>query len=183
MCRILLPIIVMLALFGCRNAEHVDDVPRGQSPLDVYQIQVPAFGGYLLGSDQGEWGGRLSFLYENGQRVVLMDKNVVGIHRLPFGYAVVTGLAHLSINEGELFLVTHKSEEQLRVDRLMVLPHAPQKSWQRPDGSLDIAMFTGEFDGEGGEGKPVFACIHYTLDRTVEPMACPPCTTDRFCWR
>jgi hypothetical protein len=180
--HILLPIIVMLTLLGCRNAEHADDVPRGRSPLDVYQIQVPAFGGYLLGSDHGEWGGRLSFLYENGQRVVLLDKNVVGIHRLPFGYAVVTGFWHGTRDEGELLLVTHKRQDQLSVDRLMLLPHAAYKSWQRPDGSLDIAMFTGQFNDDGPEGAPIFSCIHYALDRMVQPTVCPPCTADHFCW-
>ncbi len=178
----LLPIMVMLVLPGCDDANHAGGVRQGRSPLDVYQIEVPAFGGSLLGSDHGEWGGRLSFLHENGQRVVLLDKNVVGIHRLPYGYAVVTGLWHLSINEGELFLVTHRNAEQLRVDRLMVLPHAPQKSWQRPDGSLDIGMFTGKFDSDGPGGKPIFTCIHYALDRTVEPTTCPPCTAENFCW-
>lgn len=138
---------------------------------DRYQHQIPAFGGRLLGSEHGEWGGRLSFQYDDGTLVPLLDTNVVGLHRMPFGVVVVTGLWHLTADDGKLLLVTRNGDRKLRVDVLMALPHAAVKSWQRKDGSLDIAML--DKGVEPRDGAWHFTCVHLLPDRRVEPMQCP----------
>ena len=138
---------------------------------DVYQHQIPAFGGRLLGSDHGEWGGRLSFQYDDGTLVPLLDANVVGLHRMPFGIVVVTGFRHMTADDGKLLLVTRNGDRKLRIDVLKVLPHAAVTSWQRKDGSLDIAML--DTDVEPRDGALPFECVHLLPDRRVEPMPCP----------
>lgn len=168
-----LPAVVLLTagLAGCNEARQPAEHPSSTYYLDVYQHEIPAFGGRLLGSDHGEWGGRLSFQYNDGTLVPLLDTNVVGLHRMPFGYVVVTGFWHLTADDGKLLLVTRNGDRKLRVDVLTVLPHAAVKSWQREDGSLDIAML--DTDIEPRDGEWAFQCVHLLPDRRVEPIACP----------
>lgn len=156
---------------GCSESESTVVPSSGHDIRDRYQHQIPAFGGRLLGSDHGEWGGRLSFQYDDGTLVPLLDTNVVGLHRMSFGVVVVTGFWHLSADDGKLLLVTRNGDRKLRVDVLKVLPHAAIKSWQRKDGSLDIAML--DTDIEPRDGVWSFQCVHLLPDRRVEPMPCP----------
>lgn len=163
--------LLTCAIAGCGGIGSSDIPSATPSARDRYQHQIPAFGGRLLGSDHGEWGGRLSFQYEDGTLVPLLDTNVVGLHRMPFGVVVVTGFWHLTADDGKLLLVTRNGDRKLRVDLLAVLPHAAVESWQRKDGSLDIAML--DKDIEPRDGVWAFQCVHLMLDRRVEPMPCP----------
>ena len=156
---------------GCDATGSPVIPPSGPSIRDRYQHQIPAFGGRLLGSDHGEWGGRLSFQYNDGTLVPLLDTNVVGLHRMPFGVVVVTGFWHLTADDGKLLLVTRNGDRKLRFDVLAVLPHAAVKSWQRKDGSLDIAMLDKGIEPRDGEWP--FRCVHLLPDRRLESIACP----------
>lgn len=167
------PAMVLLAcaIAGC-GENGSSGLQSGNLPiLDRYQHQIPAFGGRLLGSDHGEWGGRLSFQYDDGTLVRLLDTNVVGLHRMSFGVVVVTGQWHMRADDGKLLLVTRNGDRKIRVDVLTVLPHAAVKSWQRKDGSLDIAMLDKGI--EPRDGTWAFQCVHLMLDRRVEPTRCP----------
>ncbi len=159
------------AISGCGGEGRSIASSSGHDVRDRYQHQIPAFGGRLLGSDHGEWGGRLSFRYDDGTLVPLLDTNVVGLHRMPFGYVVVTGLWHMTADDGKLLLVTRNGDRKLRVDVLEVLPHAAVKSWQRKDGSLDIAMLDKGMKPRDGVWP--FKCVHLLPDRRVEPIPCP----------
>lgn len=163
--------LLMGMVTGCSESESATMPSSVPGIRDRYQHQIPAFGGRLLGSDHGEWGGRLSFQYGDGTGVPLLDTNVVGLHRMPSVHVVVTGLWHMSADDGKLLLVTRNGDRKLRVDVLAVLPHAAVKSWQRKDGSLDIAML--DKDIEPSDGVWPFQCVHLGLDRHVEPMPCP----------
>jgi hypothetical protein len=163
--------LLICTITGCDDAGSSVVPPPGPFIRDRYQHQIPAFGGRLLGSEYGEWGGRLSFQYDDGTVVRLLDANVVGLHGMPFGVVVVTGIRHMTIDDGKLLLVTRNGDRKLRVDVLAVLPHAAVTSRQRKDGSLDIAML-GE-DIEPRDGERAFRCVHLLLDRRVEPMPCP----------
>lgn len=169
--RLLAIALLMCTITGCDDAGSSAVPSSGPSIRDRYQHEIPAFGGRLLGSDHGEWGGRLSFQYDDGTRVPLLDTNVVGLHRMPFGVVVVTGLWHMTADNGKLLLVTRNGDRKLRVDVLKVLPHAAVKSWQRKDGSLDIAML--DTDVEPRDGAWPFKCVHLSPDRHVEPIPCP----------
>ena len=172
-CCVRLPAILLLicTISGCEDAGTSAVPPSGSDIRDRYQHQIPAFGGRLLGSDHGEWGGRLSFRYDDGTRVPLLDTNVVGLHRMPFGIVVVTGQWHMTADDGKLLLVTRNDDRKLRVDVLAVLPHATVRSWQHKDGSVDIAML--DKGAEPRDGAWPFKCMHLAPDRHVEPIPCP----------
>jgi len=163
--------LLMGAIAGCGESGSSVVPSSGHDIRDRYQHQIPAFGGRLLGSDHGEWGGWLSFQYADDTVVRLLETNVVGLHRLPFGHVFVTGFRHMRTDDGKLLLVTRNGDRKLRVDVLAILPHAVVRSWQRKDGSLDIAML--DKDIEPLDGALPFTCAHLLLDRRVEPMPCP----------
>ncbi|MGN6151143.1 MAG: hypothetical protein ACTHOH_03925 [Lysobacteraceae bacterium] len=163
--------LLLGAIAGCGESGSSFVPSSGHDIRDQYQHQIPAFGGRLLGSNHGEWGGWLSFQYDDGTVVRLLETNVVGLRRMPFGVVVVTGFWHLTADDGKLLLVTRNGDRKLRVEVLAVLPHAAVKSWQRKDGSLDIAML--DKDIEPRDGVWAFRCVHLRLYRRVESTPCP----------
>ena len=69
--------------------------------------QVPAValrvdGGWLAGSDRGEWGGELMFLPDSGKPYRVMDGNIVDIDRLGGRIVATLGIAHMFLNEGQV---------------------------------------------------------------------------------
>ena len=114
----------------------------------------------MRGTARGGWGGRLAFQYEDGTLVPRLETKVVGLHRKPFGVVVVTGFWHLTADDGKLLLVTRNGDRKLRVDLLAVLPHAAVESWQRKDGSLDIAMLDKDIEPRDGVWAFQLSLIH-----------------------
>ena len=101
-------------------------------------------GGYLLGSDRGEWGGELVFLDDKSRATRLIVKNTRGVYRMPFGIVAVCGLAHLTINDGALFLVAVPPRGEPRASLWKSLPGAPSRSGMLSDGNLYIACQGGD---------------------------------------
>jgi len=103
---------------------------------------LAAFGGYLLGADRGEWGGELMFRDRNGAIHRLVDRNVRGIIRMPFGVVVFTGLAHLSQSAGAIYRVDQRPDGTVSTSVLHVLPGAPGAiSWTtRGDLVFEVTM-------------------------------------------
>ena len=91
------------------DGKHVK--PIKQRP----QCGLKVKNGYLLGASRGEWGGELVYSDGKSQSTKLLDKNVVGIHEMPFGILAVTGLAHLSMNQGDLYLVRPEDDGRYAV--------------------------------------------------------------------
>src|SRR5437879_5679861 len=85
------------------DAELVSIGENGEQVKIIKQrpdVGLKVVDGFLLGSDRGEWGGELVFSDGRSQTATLLKENVTAIHRLRFGIVVVTGIAHLSIDEG-----------------------------------------------------------------------------------
>lgn len=93
--------------------------------------------GTLLGTDRGEWGGELLMVDENRKLAVLAQMNVEDIYQMPFGIIVISGLAHMTFNSGEVSLV----EPNLKVSSLFKLVGAPKSSWLLPTGDLLINSY------------------------------------------
>jgi hypothetical protein len=99
--------------------------------------------GFLLGSDQGEWGGELVFRSKQGPVVTLLRENTRGVHRLSFGILAVTGDAHFSFNSGVLYLITPHDDGTFKASRWKTLPGAPRMSGMLSNGNLFISTFSG----------------------------------------
>jgi HEAT repeat protein len=99
--------------------------------------------GVLEGTDNGEWGGNLTFESNDGNREVLLTKNVHGIHRTDYGIVAVTGLAHMGSNFGDLYRVEPLGHGTFSVVRWKVLPGAPRESGFRWNGELVVTCESG----------------------------------------
>jgi len=103
-------------------------------------IRVPE--GWLLGADRGEWGGELVFKGKDAEHYKILEENINGLFKLGERYIAVTGLAHLTLNDGiiyELKVVDGK----WRAERWRALPGAPQSSGKLESGDIMVATYGG----------------------------------------
>ena len=100
--------------------------------------------GYIVGRDSGEWGGELAWVTEHSSTKILLKENTHGIYRLPFGILAVTGLAHLNLNHGAIFLVEPVESGGYRAKRWQRLSGAPSFSGQLVNGNLFISTVGGD---------------------------------------
>lgn len=83
---------------------------------------------------------------EAGNVQTLLNENVHGIVENTAGIFVFTGLSHLSINEGYIYIVATEEDEKLRLSRLGRLPGAPRQIQKHADGSISFLVFAGYRD-------------------------------------
>ena len=83
--------------------------------------------GWLIGFDAGEWGGALWWFNEDGaNRRKLLEENVRGLIETRWGILVLTGLAHLSLDQGKVFRLHHSGVGEWEPDQTALLDGAPQ---------------------------------------------------------
>ena len=97
-------------------------------PEAVYQetISLPVADGALVGTDNGEWGGELAFVGKGGDRKVLLSDNVGAILQTSEGIVVITGLGHLSLRYGSVYLARPDQRGVWLVEKRLVLPGFPE---------------------------------------------------------
>ncbi|WP_237057548.1 HEAT repeat domain-containing protein [Microbulbifer sediminum] len=110
--------------------------------------QVPAKGlkvngGWLVGSDRGEWGGELVFIDNSAQAEVILKANVEDIYRLGQRYIAVTGLAHMFSNEGAVYELKEGVGGDWQAELWRSLPGAPGRSYFVDTGELFIDTYSG----------------------------------------
>lgn len=133
---------------------------------------LDAFDGHLAGFDRGEWGGKLVFISSQGKEVELLDENVAGIFRVPGGVVVFTGLAHLSLNKGEVYAVVQNPDKSISAKLLVALPGAPFNPVQTEDGDVLFGVLDGSYAAENLVRRPLFKCYVLTSTSLLEPTSC-----------
>ena len=129
------------------DAEIVGYGEKGKVTTKIRQtpnVGVRTTSGFLVGSSRGEWGGELIYLAGKSPQVRLIDENITGIHPHALGTVVVTGLAHLGLNAGALYLAKLVRPGKYDVSRWKTLPGAPRRSGVMPDGSLFVSCEGGD---------------------------------------
>lgn len=100
--------------------------------------------GWLIGFDAGEYGGALWWLSQDGsKRERLVNENVQGIAMLGSRIVVLTGLAHLSMDTGHAFDLTHGHEGRWRAGLRTDLGASPLAFTVQPDMSIMFMTFSG----------------------------------------
>ncbi len=99
--------------------------------------------GYLAGCDRGEWGGEIAFVDLKGNPLVIAHQNARTIYKTADGIVAVTGLAHLSGNNGFLFKVGKGTDGVWTATKWRALPGAPRLSRLLKDGRLFICCYGG----------------------------------------
>lgn len=145
---------------------------RQESHSGHTRLCTPAYGGVLLGRDAGEFGGELVFRGQDGTIQRLLPINVHGIFQMPFGVVAFAGLAHLTMNEGGIYLVSCSSTGAISASLLQKLPGAPSDIFRTTDGDLVFRVMSGRFEKRGNILMPVKDCYLLSKLATVEPLRC-----------
>ena len=131
-----------------------DNLLEQRKPIkQVPDVALRVDGGWLVGSDRGEWGGELVFIGDDGTRQRILDGNVEDIFRLGTRLVATTGLAHMSMNNGALVALGKGPDGRWMAETWRVLPGAPAVSFLvHPDGLMVETMGRGAIvvDADGG---------------------------------
>src|SRR5215469_6077769 len=96
-------------------------------------------GGWLVGFDAGEFGGGLWWFNNKGDKnQKLLPENVHAIYHTRDGVFVLVGLAHLSLDGGEIYQFSETAEE-VRVTLVADLGSSPEASTVDSAGRFIIA--------------------------------------------
>jgi len=80
--------------------------------------------GFLIGSDNGEWGGKL--IYKTDEKEILIKEgNIVSLFKFEGKIYFLEGLAHGSINYGEIYEIEY-SQGDFKCKKIMELPDEPE---------------------------------------------------------
>ncbi|MFO3706211.1 hypothetical protein ACI6Q5_14845 [Xanthomonas codiaei] len=129
-----------------------------------------AFGGLLSGTDRGEWIGRLQFKDASGNVRVLLEENVLGIVENTHGVFVFTGLAHLGLNEGQMYRINRDERGLVTAALVRRLPGAPSQVIALSKSKALFLVFTGKFDAKG---MLIFECYSLNGDSISRGTGCP----------
>lgn len=111
----------------------------------VPSVGLKVDGGYLVGSDRGEWGGELVFIDAEGKQTTLLGENIYGIHRMASGLVALAGYGHFT-SEGVLFRVSRGEDGAWRASSWKVLPGTPRVSGVLANGNLFVACEGGSVE-------------------------------------
>ena len=132
-------------------------------------VAVPAFDGHLLGSDVGEWIGRLEYVARDGARQTILEENILGIVNGASGVFAISGLAHMSTNRGAIYRIDRRDDGTLSASVMVTLAGAPSQVRTHLDGTADFLVFEGWL----GE-RQHFRCYRLA-DAAVQPAnTCTP---------
>lgn len=109
--------------------------------------------GYLVGIDNGEWGGKTAFVDRDANSHVLTQENTQTIYKTVDGIFAVTGVAHMGTNRGFIFKIQKGADQQWRAEKWRALPGAPRFSRLLENGSLFVSCDGIVVVSPGGEMK------------------------------
>lgn len=106
-------------------------------PAYSYHVQQ-VDDGWLIGSDNGEWGGNLSWFNLDGskKKTLLFNENVRGLVKSSTGIFVVTGLHHLGLFEGKIFHIEKREDGNWDAKLLVDFRGIPHTFTQESTDSL-----------------------------------------------
>jgi hypothetical protein len=94
-------------------------------------------GNWLLAYDGGEWGGGLWLTNEDGSQTKrILNDNVRQMVPMNDGVLVLSGLAHLSIEFGNVFIFSNPSGMNISLQHAAHLDGPPSAYAKEPDGSV-----------------------------------------------
>lgn len=81
--------------------------------------------GILKGKDNGEWGGKLEFISDDGKTIAIKKGNVKFVFQFNGKIYFIEGLSHLDVNRGELFELK-QSKDGFNYSSLLKFEDAPE---------------------------------------------------------
>lgn len=123
------------------NQRNIDEHRR--DILQVPQVALRVDGGWLAGSNRGEWGGELVYIPGNKKAIKILDKNIKNIYRLGDRYIAVTGLAHLGMSRGMVYELFQDKDGYWCGKEWLKLPGSPRSSSLVETGEILINTVGG----------------------------------------
>lgn len=120
-----------------RKSPKVDGATTVERQMIQPSLIVNLGSNLLAGSNNGEFGGELVLIDTNDRVVLIGEMNVEDIYEMPFGLVVISGLAHMASNEGEVNLITNN----FKLTKLFSLIGMPVSSWKLNNGDLLINSY------------------------------------------
>lgn len=97
--------------------------------------------GWLVGSDAGEWGGKLFWFSEDGtQKTELLQDNIRGIVKIDNATFILSGMAHMHIDEGKIYKLVKDEKGNFRTQLITDLKTQPQTFATESSQSILIAL-------------------------------------------
>lgn len=129
--------------------------------------------GILLGGNRGEWGGELIFRDKAGIDHRILDENVQGIFEQPTGAVVLTGLAHMSTNEGSIYELEATTGQEFPQPKLIhKLVGSPRKIMQTTAKTLEIRVDVWETQTLNESSEPSPHCYLLGTDKSLANFPC-----------
>jgi hypothetical protein len=132
--------------------------------------QLAAFGGALQAWDLGEWGGAVALRPANGPPLPLILENGRGLFATDFGVVALTGLAHMTIDRGAVYLLAQDAAGTVSATRTLELPGVPCAAVQR-SGTVHLKVSRG-WTTEGTRQPERYRCLALTAADIVGEEAC-----------
>lgn len=114
-----------------------------RSGRESHRDSVKVNGGWLVGYDAGEWGGKIWWRSAHGEEEEIAEDNLFAFIRSQDEVLALTGLAHLHVNEGALFRLVQDEVGTWKREHLMDLPSAPAALTVLPGDTLLLATGKG----------------------------------------
>jgi len=112
--------------------------PDSREPMSD---SVPAAGGWLIGHNDGEFGGDILWRPEHGSETTIAKDNLVAFVPGAHGLLGLVGLAHMHINEGRLLAFHRGPDGAWKITTLMALGAEPRAySYLGRDTLLVVTM-------------------------------------------
>lgn len=93
---------------------------------ESYRHVIKVRDGRLVGEDNGEWGGGLWWISQDGRsRKRLSRENVYGFVKTSTAVLIITGLRHMGANEGDVWRYVDRPGQKKRAEHLVDLGWAP----------------------------------------------------------
>ena len=104
------------------------------------EVRLQTDAGMLLGTDHGEWGGNLSITDAKGVPVKsILEENVIDLLKVKSGVLVFTGLRHLSVDQGSVWLYGKNADQSWSIKKLYEFDGEPTAVY---GGDRDILVAT-----------------------------------------
>jgi HEAT repeat protein len=120
--------------------EHIGrEIPRcGLVDLHQEEIRFKVRNGTLVGTNRGEWGGKLTFIDSNETVHPILEDNICGIFGDSQRVLVIAGLAHLMGNRGIVYELILNDKGSYDAKKLVTLPGAPAGMFRFPHGGIVV---------------------------------------------
>ena len=98
--------------------------------------------GLLIGRDAGEWGGDLYWRSDDGkQSYEISGQQILGFLKSKETIFAITGLTHLSLDQGEVLTVSQKTNEHWKTETFRMMKSAPKAIVEGENGSLWVLAY------------------------------------------